>query len=61
MIVIHEMTLLDLVVGHLYTTAQFWQYHHFDIFVLKPHGLVFLINLLIADTLDDRIRIDHAT
>ena len=34
MIVVNEMTLSDLVEGHLHASAQFGQDHHFDVFVL---------------------------
>ena len=59
MIVIHEMAVGDLVVGHLHSTTQFWQYHHLDILVLQPNGLILLIDLLVAHRLDDGIGIDH--
>ena len=49
MVIIHEMTLFDFVVGHLDAPAQLRQYHHLDIFIFQPHGLPFLVNLLVAD------------
>ena len=61
MVVIHEMTLFDLVVGHLDAPAQLWQDHYLDILVLEIDSLVFLVGLLVADALDDGIRIDHPT
>ena len=48
-IIIDKMTLLDLVVGHLNTSAQLWQYHHLDIFILQIDGLPFFIYLLVRD------------
>ena len=59
MIVIHKMALGNLIVGHLYTSAQFWQHHHLDILILQEYRLVFLINLFIADTLNNGIWIDY--
>ena len=59
-VVIDEMTLLNLVVGHLHATAQLWQDHYLDVFVLHPDGFVLLIHLLVGNALDDWIRIDHA-
>ena len=61
MIVIHEVALFDLVVGHLDTSTQFWQDHHHDILVLDKHGLVVLVHFLVADRLNDGIRINHST
>ena len=60
-VIIHEVSLLDLIVGHLDASAQFGQDHHLDIFVLEIDGLVVLVHLLIADRLDNGIRIDHPT
>ena len=59
MVIINEVTLLNLVVGHLNASTQFGQNHNLDIFVLKIDGLVVLIGLLITDRLNHRIRIDH--
>ena len=61
MIVIHEVALFDLVVGHLDTSTQFWQDHHHDILVLDKHGLVVLVHFLVADRLNDGIWINHST
>ena len=61
MIIIYKVTLLDLIVCHLHTTAQLGQNHHLDVFILNPDGMPLLIHLFIADTLDDRIRINHTT
>ena len=49
MIIIDEMTLLDLIISHLDASTQFGQNHNLDIFVLKIDGLVVFIGLLIAD------------
>ena len=59
-VVVHEVALLDFVVRHLYTSAQLWQYHDLDIFVLYPDGKPFLVDFLVRDRLDDGIGIDHA-
>ena len=61
MVIINEVTLLNLVVGHLDTSTQFWQNHHLDILILEIHSLVVLICFLVADRLDDWVRIDHTT
>ena len=57
MIVINEMTLLDLVVRHLYPSAQFWQDHHLYIFIFQIHGMIGLILTSIFDLFNYRIRI----
>ena len=61
MVIIHKMTLLDLIISHLDTSTQLRQDHYLDILVLEIDGLVVLFGLLITDRLDDRIRIDHTT
>src|SRR5574344_911901 len=60
MIIIHKVTLIDFIVSHLYSSTQFRQNHHFDVFVLQPDSMPFLIHLLIAYLLNDRIRIHSA-
>ena len=59
-VVIDEMTLSDLVIGHLHPPAEFGEDHHLDVFVLEIHGIVRMVRLFIRDRLDHRIRIDHA-
>ena len=54
------MALLDLVVGHLYTTAQLGQNHHLEVLVLNIDGAVLSIDTLVADTLDNGIRVYYA-
>ena len=61
MIIIHKVALLNLIVSHLHTSAQFGQYHHLDILVLDINGLILFIHLLVAHRLDNGIRIYHAT
>ncbi|CCY64377.1 unknown [Prevotella sp. CAG:1124] len=46
-VVVDEVTLLNLVVSHLHTAAKLWQNHHLYIFVLDEHGVVFLVSLLV--------------
>ena len=60
-VVIHEMALFDFVIRHLDTSAQLRQNHHLNIFVLQPNGLPFLVLFLVADRLNDRIRINNTT
>ena len=60
-VVIYEVALLQLVVGHLYPAAQFGQDHYLYIFVLYPNGQILLVYLLIAHRLDDGIRIHYTT
>ena len=60
-VIVHKVTLFDLIVSHLDTSAQLWQDHHLDIFVLNVDGLPLLIHLLVGDRLNDRIGIDHTT
>ena len=60
-VVIDEVALLHLVVGHLNATSQLRQYHHFDVFVLQPYGQVCLVGLLIGNRFNDGIWIHHAT
>ena len=61
MVKVHEMALGNLVIGHLHTTAQFWQYHHLDILILNPDGQIVLVNLLVAHRLNDGVWIYHST
>ena len=58
-VVVYEMALLDLVVGHLHTTAQLGQDHHLEVLVLDIDGVVLLVDTLVADALDDGIGIYH--
>ena len=58
-VVVYEMALLDLVIGHLHTTAQLGQNHHLEVLVLNIDGVVLLVDTLIADALDDGIRVYH--
>ena len=60
MVVVHEVPLLDFIVSHLYTAAQFGQDHHLDVLVFQINGVPHLVVLLVRDGLDDRIRIDNA-
>ena len=60
-IIIHKVALLNLVVGHLDTSAQFGQDHHFDILVFDIDSLPLLIHLLIRDRLYDRVGVYHTT
>ena len=60
-VVIDKVTLCNLVVGHLYATAQLRQYHHLDVLVLNPDGQIVLVHLLVAHRLNDGIGIDHTT
>ena len=48
MIIINKMTLSDFIIGHLHTSTQFRQNHHFDIFVFDKNSIVFLIHLFIG-------------
>ena len=59
-VIIDEVALLNLVVRHLYASAQLRQYHHLDIFVLYPNSQPLLIHLLVRNRLNDGIGIDHA-
>ena len=61
MIIINKMTLSDFIIGHLHTSTQFRQNHHFDIFVFDKNSIVFLIHLFIGHRFDDRIRINYPT
>ena len=60
-VVVHKVALGYLVVGHLHTASQLRQYHHLDVLILNPNGLIVLIHLLVAYRLDDGIGIDHTT
>ena len=60
-VVINKVALLDLVISHLYASAQFGQHHHLDVFVLHPNGQIILIHLLVAHGFDHGIRINHTT
>ena len=60
-VIIDEMALFDLVVSHLDASAQLRQDHHLDILVLDINGLIFLVDLLVADRLNHRVRINHTT
>ena len=51
------MTLLHLVVSHVYTSAQFGKNHHLDVFVFQKEGPVRTVVLFILDFLYYRIRI----
>ena len=51
------MAFCYLIVCHLNSSSQFWKNHHLYIFILDKHGLIVLINLLIAYRLDHGIRI----
>ena len=61
MVVVDEMALLHLVVGHLHTSSQFGKYHHLDIFVFQKNSLPFLIDLLVSHAFYHLIGIDHST
>jgi len=60
LVVVHEVALLHLVVGHVDASAQFREYHHLDIFVLDEERMVKLVFLLVGDFLYHGIRIDRA-
>ena len=53
------MTLFDLIIRHLDTSAQFWQHHHLDILILNIDGLPLFVNLLVRDRFNHRIRIHY--
>ena len=57
MIVINEMTLLDLVVCHLHPSAEFRQDHYLYIFIFQIHGVIGLVLTGIFDLFNYRIRI----
>ena len=59
MVIIDEMTLLDLVISHLDASPQLGQNHHEDIIVFEIYGLIVLIDLLVANRLYHGIRIEH--
>ena len=61
MVVVDEVTLLNLVVCHLYTSTKFWENHNLYIFILHIYGLILLVHLFVSHAFDDRIRIDHTT
>ena len=56
-IVIDKVALAYLVVGHLHASAQFGQYHDFQILVLQIDGVVVVVGLLVGDALDDGVGI----
>ena len=59
-VIVHEVALPHLVVGHLHAASQFGQNHHLQVLVLQIHSLVGLIHFLVGHTLDDGVGIDHA-
>ena len=59
-VVIDEMTLLNLVVCHLHATAKFGQNHHLNVFVFEPDSQIVLVGLLVAYRLDDGVGINHS-
>ena len=61
MVVIDEVALPQLVVGHLDATAQLRQYHDLDILILQVDGLPVFVYFLVTNRLDDGVRIHHTT
>ena len=61
MIVVNEMTLSNLVVGHLNSTSQLGKYHHLDILVLNENCMILFIGLFIRNLLNNGIRINGST
>ena len=59
MVVVDEMTLLDLIVRHLYPPPQFRQDHYLYIFIFQIHGVIGLVLTGIFDLFNHRIGIDH--
>ena len=60
-VVVHEVALLDFVVGHLYAPAQLGHHHHLQVFVLQEHHLPLMGCRLIGYRLDDGVRVHHPT
>ena len=60
-IVINKMTLFNLIVRHLDTSAQFRQNHHFDIFILQINSVIILFPTNIFYLFNNRIRINDST
>ena len=59
-VVVDEVALLQLVVGHLDAPAQLGEYHDLQVFVLEEHGAVRAVVALVLDLLDDGVGVDHA-
>ena len=60
-VVVDEVALCNLVVGHLHAATQFGQHHHLDVLVLQPDGQILFVDFLVAHGLNDGIWIDHTT
>ena len=57
MVIINEVIAVGLIIGSLYTSAEFRKYHYLYISVLQEYGLIFLILLFIIDLFYDGIGI----
>ena len=58
-VVIHEVALTYLVIGHLYAPTKLRHDHHLDILILQEHHIPLMRRRLIGHRLYDRIRIYH--
>ena len=59
-VVVDEVALADLVVGHLYAAAQFGHHHHFDVLILQVDDVPVVGRRFVGYRLDDGIGIHHA-
>ena len=58
-VVIDEMALFQLIVGHLNTSAQFRHHHHLQVLVFQEHHVPLLRCRFVGYRLNDGVRIDH--
>ena len=61
MVIVDEMAVFNLIVRHLYPSAQLGKDHHFYIFVFQPNSMVTLFLAGILYLFNHRIRVNHTT
>ena len=60
MVVVYEVAVAYLVVGHLHASSELREYHHLDVFVLNPYGVILYVGFRIGNRFDDGIGVDYA-
>ena len=59
-VVVDEVTLLDLVICHLDAATQLRHHHHLDVIVLEEHHVPLVRRRFVGYRLDDGVRIHYA-
>ncbi len=61
LIIVDKVTLPDLVVRHLNSSAEFRQYHDFEVLIFQEQTAIGFVPLLLQNFFDDRMRVYEAT